>query len=658
MATNNNNIITALQIEAAGTKKDLANVAGVAYSGGEMNQWWSMVPLVIDLQGMEIAPQIPLLLSHENHPLTRLGVVKARVEDGMLYIEGGIDTSTENGKAVVEQGKKFDWQLSIGADILTSERMMDEEERTINGKTFKGGHLVVKKARLREVSVVAVGADMETHMQIAASFNATVHNPKTKGAEMDTKTTANPAENPAITAGAEDSAAVIRAEAERAAKEAVEAARTAEMNRIEAIKAAAADFPEIRERAIAAGWDEQRTKDVIEAVKKTVEGMKPKAGGNIIVRTGPEITAKTLEAALCLKVGIEEKAISASCGEQALDVADAHLRGITLKDIMVEAARIGGQNVGLGFSNDTIKAAFSSAVLPGILSNVANKKSLQAFNAQEGIAEKICSAGDLNDFKVSERYRLTDIGDLQEVPPGGEIKSGSLGEDKATNQLKTYGKLFVLTREMIYNDDLHEFLKIPTAMGMRAKRKIDQVFFDRLLQNPTQADGNALFSAAHNNYKTNTTTALGLDSLKKAIALFMDQVDSDGQPIAVDPRFLLVPTCLYPLAQELTQSAVIVGGSTASAAMNVIAKYNLIPVASPYLDNAKYPNHSDTGWYLFANPTQCDTFEIGYFQGRRTPTVEHGDTDYNTLGMYFRCYFDFGVREQDHRGMVFFKGKN
>jgi len=658
MATNNNNIITALQIEAAGTKKDLANVAGVAYSGGEMNQWWSMVPLVIDLQGMEIAPQIPLLLSHENHPLTRLGVVTARVADGMLYIEGGIDTSTENGKAVVEQGKKFDWQLSIGADILTSERMMDEEERTINGKTFKGGHLVVKKARLREVSVVAVGADMETHMQIAASFNATVHNPKTKGAEMDKKTTANPAENPAITAGAEDSAAVIRAEAERAAKEAVEAARTAEMNRIEAIKAAAAEFPEIRERAIAAGWDEQRTKDVIEAVKKTVEGMKPKAGGNIIVRTGPEINAKTLEAALCLKVGIEEKTISASCGEQALDVADAHLRGITLKDIMVEAARIGGQNVGLGFSNDTIKAAFSSAVLPGILSNVANKKSLQAFNAQEGIAEKICSAGDLNDFKVSERYRLTDIGDLQEVPPGGEIKSGSLGEDKATNQLKTYGKLFVLTREMIYNDDLHEFLKIPTAMGMRAKRKIDQVFFDRLLQNPTQADGNALFSAAHLNYKTGTTTALGLDSLKKGIALFMDQVDGDGQPIAVDPRFLLVPTCLYPLAQELTQSAVIVGGSTASAAMNVIAKYNLIPVASPYLDNAKYTNHSDTGWYLFANPTQCDTFEIGYFQGRRTPTVEHGDTDYNTLGMYFRCYFDFGVREQDHRGMVFFKGKN
>ena len=51
-----------------------------------------------------------------------------------------------------------------------------------------------------------------------------------------------------------------------------------------------------------------------------------------------------------------------------------------------------------------------------------------------------------------------------------------------------------------------------------------------------------------------------------------------------------------------------------------------------------------------------DTFEIGYFQGRRVPTVERGETDFNTLGMAFRVYFDFGIREQDHRGMVFFKG--
>ena len=52
-----------------------------------------------------------------------------------------------------------------------------------------------------------------------------------------------------------------------------------------------------------------------------------------------------------------------------------------------------------------------------------------------------------------------------------------------------------------------------------------------------------------------------------------------------------------------------------------------------------------------------DTFEIGYLKGRRTPTVEKGDMDFDTLGVRFRVYFDLGVREQDYRGMVKFKGE-
>ena len=41
-----------------------------------------------------------------------------------------------------------------------------------------------------------------------------------------------------------------------------------------------------------------------------------------------------------------------------------------------------------------------------------------------------------------------------------------------------------LTRKMIINDDLGAFMKVPTAMGNRAARLIDQLFFSRLLSNP------------------------------------------------------------------------------------------------------------------------------------------------------------------------------
>ncbi|MDD5699519.1 MAG: hypothetical protein PHH77_12970, partial [Victivallaceae bacterium] len=151
-------------------------------------------------------------------------------------------------------------------------------------------------------------------------------------------------------------------------------------------------------------------------------------------------------------------------------------------------------------------------------------------------------------------------------------------------------------------------------------------------------------------------SALAKDSLAEAIQVFLDQTDADGQPINVEARFLLVPTALKHWAIELTRSAalIIAGGSesTLRPALNALADENLTVISSPYLANSKYTGSSDKAWYLFGSPNQIDTFEIGFLKGRRTPTVEHGETDFNTLGMWFRVYFDLGVREQDYRGMV------
>jgi len=43
---------------------------------------------------------------------------------------------------------------------------------------------------------------------------------------------------------------------------------------------------------------------------------------------------------------------------------------------------------------------------------VAKKELLKVFEAQPVIATRLCSEGQLNDFKESERYRLTDVRDL------------------------------------------------------------------------------------------------------------------------------------------------------------------------------------------------------------------------------------------------------
>lgn len=683
-------------IEASNGAKP--KVVGVAYSGGKMSLPGWRHPVVVDLAGMEIPESVPLLTNHENKTDSRIGLISAAVRNNTLEITGEIVSDSRDAADIIAQGKAgADWQLSIGADVKECELVKGSRE--VNGQEVEGPFYHVKKSTLREVSVVAVGADAHTNMKVNAKFNLVnqegeamnnksetksvsavstpndaAHpekkpepeqkpgNPANKAGEPTNKPgepekkpdnaekkpgqTAAEATPPAIQASAGDVAATAREAAQNAVK--------AERERISAIQAICdGEFPEIEREAIAGGWTpEVVTKKVLE----TIRAERPAANVSISVKTAPEggELRKTIETAMCLRVGVSADQLEKSYGAKTVEAGMAEM-DMPLKQLLIECMKLDGIPYSRGFDNETIRAAFSSVSLPGILSNVANKKLLQSYEAQPIIAMKLCSTGDLNDFKENDRFRLTDVGDLLPIAADGEIKDGGLIEESAKNQLDTYGKKFCLTRKMIINDDLGAFMKVPTAMGNRAARLIDQLFFSRLLSNPAQADGKALFSTNHKNLLSGASSALSSDSLKKAIQLFLDQVDADGQPISVEPKYLLVPTALKHLAIELTQGATLIMSGTDNAvrpALNVLSDENLQVISSPYLGNSAYEGSSQTGWYLFGDPKTVDTWEIGFLKGKRTPTVERGETDFNTLGLWFRVYFDLGVREQDHRGMV------
>ena len=676
-------------IEASNGAKP--KVVGVAYSGGKMSLPGWRHPVVVDLAGMEIPESVPLLTNHENKTDSRIGLISAAVRNNALEITGEIVSDSKDAADIIAQGKAgADWQLSIGADVKECELVKGSRE--VNGQEVEGPFYHIKKSTLREVSVVAVGADAHTNMKVNAKFNLVNQEGEAMNNKSETKSVSavsapndavppekkpepeqkpgNPANKPGEPekktdnaekkpgqAAAEATPPAIQASAGDVATTAREAAQNAvkaERERISAIQAICdGEFPEIEREAIAGGWmPEVVTKKVLE----TIRAERPAANVNISVKTAPEggELRKTIEAAMCLRVGVSADQLEKSYGAQTVEAGMAEM-DMPLKQLLIECMKLDGIPYSRGFDNETIRAAFSSVSLPGILSNVANKKLLQSYEAQPIIAMKLCSAGDLNDFKENDRFRLTDVGDLLPIAADGEIKDGGLIEESAKNQLDTYGKKFCLTRKMIINDDLSSFMKVPTAMGNRAARLIDQLFFSRLLSNPAQADGKALFSTNHKNLLSGASSALSSDSLKKAIQLFLDQVDADGQPISVEPKYLLVPTALKHLAIELTQGATLIMSGTDNAvrpALNVLSDENLQVISSPYLGNSAYEGSSQTGWYLFGDPKTVDTWEIGFLKGKRTPTVERGETDFNTLGLWFRVYFDLGVREQDHRGMV------
>ena len=667
-----------LEISAAQGAGGKHTVAGLAYGGGKMRLFGWSHPVVVDLSGMTVPESVPLLANHENHTLGRVGLVRAKIADGHLEISGEIVAGGELADAIVAQGKAgADWQLSIGAEVEAAE-LVQQGKRKVNGVEHDAPFYAVTKSTLREVSVVAVGADASTHMKVTAKLELkgnSIMEPENKGTGnggQGTETPATPAKpatataaaTPAETPGAATPAATPKTVAAAATVEkpaepmpdakaiAAEAVK-AERDRVTMIKSVCGgEFPEIEAKAISEGWDRNA---VNEAVLKAYREKQPTTTppGISVKKSGMD--AKALEAALSLRAGIDGDSLAKEMGEETVEAAMKE-SDMPLAGVLAECMRLEGMAVPRTFDNASIKAAFSTVSLPGILSNVAQKKLLQSYRAQPIIATKLCTSADLSDFKENERFRLTDIGDLKPVGADGEIKEGGVSEEKAVNQLDTYAKKFCLTRKMIINDDLGAFLKVPSAMGNRAARLVDQLFFTRLLANPAMSDGKPLFSTNHRNLLSGANSALSADSLKKAIKAFLDQTDADGQPISVEPSILLVPTALKFLAQELTQGPTLVmsGGAenVIRPSVNVLANEGLTIVSSPYLSNAKYNGASDTAWYLFGKPGTVDTFEIGYLKGKRTPTVERGDLDFNVLGIWFRVFFDVGIREQDHRGMV------
>lgn len=663
-----------LEITAASGGKR-PSVKGLAYSGGKMRLFGWSRPVVVDMAGMNVPESVPLLTNHVNDTLCRVGVVTATKGAEGLEISGEIVADGEEAENIVAQGKSgADWQLSIGAEVEAAE-LVQEGKRTINGIEHDAPFYHVTKSTLREVSVVAVGADKATHMKVTAKLelkgNSIMEPQKKETAAAPKVEAAAPVNTPAAPKNVEAAAPVAPEAPAPAAPAKVEAAAApvntpavdakaiaqeaikAERDRVAMIKdVCKGEFPEIEAKAISEGWQKDQLN---EAVLAAFRAKQPTADVNITIKKENAMNAKHLEAALSLRAGISGDKLVKDMGEEVVEAAMKDT-DMPLAGILSECMRIEGMSVPRTFDNQAIKAAFSTVSLPGILSNVANKKLMQAYEAQPIIATKLCTTGDLTDFKENDRFRLTDIGDLKPVGADGEIKDGALSEESAKNQLETYAKKFCLTRKMIINDDLGAFLKVPTAMGNRAARLVDQLFFKRLLQNPTGVDGKALFCRDHKNLLSGANSALSADSLKKAIQLFTDQVDSDGQPINVEPSILLVPTSLKFLAAELTQGTTLImsGGAdnVVRPAINVLADQNLQIVSSPYLSNSKYAGSSEASWYLFGKPGVVDTFEIGYLKGKRTPTVERGDLDFNVLGIWFRVFFDIGIREQDHRGMV------
>jgi len=666
-------------------------VMGVAYSGGKMRLPGWRHPVVVDLAGVEVPDTVPLLTNHENRTGARVGMVKARVDGDTLVVEGEILSSSGQARGIVEQARAgAEWQLSIGAEVL--EWDLVRLRRSVNGREHEGPFYHVKKSVLREVSVVAVGADASTRMKLAARFNLYGGNVMDfekwleehgiDAAALDEEKTAalkaafeagkeppdfehedkdkKPAANPqAVVKATASQDAAVQAVA-NAREEAANAVRT-ERERVAAIQeVCAGEFPRIERDAIRLGWTVEETS---QKVLKAMRESRPQADVHIAAQRdrSRSCDAATLEAACVLTAKLAEP--EKHYHEEVLEQAERRFRGgIGLQELFLEAAWANGypersfrdsrEALRYAFGRQVQAAGFSTVDIGGILSNVANKFLLEGFFSVERTWRNICAVRNVPDFKTVTSYRLIGKDQYEIVAPGGELKHGTLGNESYTNKADTYGLMLSIDRRDIINDDLGAITLVPRKLGRGSGLKINDVFWTTFLNNA------AFFTAGNKNYLSGADTVLSIDGLTKAEVAFMDQVDSDGKPIGVMPAVVLVPTALSAMGTQLYKSLEI--RDTTSSTKYPIANPHVGKFrveVSRYLANAAYAGSSAKAWYLLADPADLPVIEVAFLNGQESPVIETAEADFNVLGVRMRGFHDFGVSLQDPRGGLKSKGE-
>jgi len=140
---------------------DVANgeFSGLAYSGNAIS--YNDERLVIDLASLALPPggRVPILLNHDSNQVA--GRAVAEITGGGLWIRRGeFSKSTAAGReAAGLHAEKQPLKLSIGVGDGRREHMRSGgRAMLINGRLQSVG-VVLRKARLLEVSIVPAGAD-------------------------------------------------------------------------------------------------------------------------------------------------------------------------------------------------------------------------------------------------------------------------------------------------------------------------------------------------------------------------------------------------------------------------------------------------------------------------------------------------------------------
>ena len=384
--------------------------------------------------------------------------------------------------------------------------------------------------------------------------------------------------------------------------------------------------PEVADDLIDAGADLTRAKaEVFDAVQERRRSA-PIIRSHTPANDDPAVITRRQSDALATRMAGGE------CPEDSRQYLN-----VSLRDMAVESLTRSGVST-RGMSADEVftrAAAHTTSDFPLVVSNAMNKVALDTYRAAESPLKTLCRQRTLPNFKSSTAIRLGELGRLEEIAENGEITHTSRAENGETLRLKTFARGVTVSRNLMIDDDLGLLGDMTAALGEAAAQTEADILVDLITSNPNLSDGTSVFDASRGNI--GTAAAPSVTSLTEAREAMRTRTGLDGTTIiSATPRFVLLGADLETEAEQVL----------ASIQPNKTDDVNPFGGRLTLLVEPRLPAGD---WYVFADPARLAAMHYAYLSSAQGVQIQRMEA-WDTLGMKFRAFLDFGAGWLDWRG--------
>jgi HK97 family phage prohead protease len=318
-----------------------------------------------------------------------------------------------------------------------------------------------------------------------------------------------------------------------------------------------------------------------------------------------------------------------------LPEASREFVGMSLRDLAADGLTRSGVSVRGMSADEVFHRSLGTSDFPLVVSNAMGKVAAQAYQAAESPLKALARQRTLPNFKESTSIRIGEMGRLEEMTEDGEFKHTNRAEAGEVMRLSTFGRAINVSRKLLIDDDLGLLGDMTAAMGQAAAQTEAEELVELFTGNPNLSDGQPVFHASRGNLATGGGSALSETSLSAARKAMRTVKGLDGRTIIdARPKFLIVSPDLETAAEKLLATIY-------AATIADVQPIKLTLVVEPRL--------TGNTWYVMADPAQVPSLQYAYLSAAQGVQIQRQEA-WDTLGLKYRAFLDFGCGWQDWRG--------